>query len=69
MTEKVENRSKRRTSGASMEAGAMGYLVKGMSHGVLMEALRRVYAGRRFVPLPMTRSPASGSSESDLSGE
>ncbi len=50
----------------ALEAGAMGYLVKGMTHGVLMEALQRVHAGRRFVPRPITRSPASSGSESDL---
>ena len=31
----------------ALEAGAMGYLVKGMPHEVLVDALRKVHAGRR----------------------
>jgi DNA-binding NarL/FixJ family response regulator len=34
----------------ALEAGARGYLIKGMSHEVLVHALRRVHAGARFLP-------------------
>ena len=32
----------------ALEAGAMGYLIKGMPHEALMEALRKVHAGTQF---------------------
>jgi DNA-binding NarL/FixJ family response regulator len=51
----------------ALEAGAMGYLVKGMPHEVLMEAIKKAYAGRRFLPLPMTRVLASRLPDSELS--
>jgi DNA-binding NarL/FixJ family response regulator len=34
----------------ALQAGARGYLIKGMSHEVLVHALRRVHAGARFLP-------------------
>jgi DNA-binding NarL/FixJ family response regulator len=34
----------------ALQAGARGYLIKGMSHEVLMHALRRVHGGARFLP-------------------
>jgi DNA-binding NarL/FixJ family response regulator len=34
----------------ALEAGARGYLIKGMSHTALVHALRRVHAGHRFLP-------------------
>lgn len=34
----------------ALEAGAKGYLIKGMSHTILVEAIRRVHSGLRFVP-------------------
>jgi DNA-binding NarL/FixJ family response regulator len=51
----------------ALEAGAMGYLIKGMPHEVLMEALRKVHGGRKFLPLPVTRALASRTPDSDLS--
>jgi|SRR5271163_636591 len=48
-------------------AGAMGYLIKGMSHDSLVDALRRVQAGTRFLPPPIARSLAHRSPNSDLS--
>jgi DNA-binding NarL/FixJ family response regulator len=50
----------------ALEAGAMGYLVKGMPHEVLMEAIKKAYAGRRFLPLPITRALASRLPDSEL---
>jgi DNA-binding NarL/FixJ family response regulator len=34
----------------ALQAGARGYLIKGMSHEVLVHALRRVHGGARFLP-------------------
>jgi len=38
----------------SLEAGAMGYLVKGASHEVIFRALRRIQQGRMFLPEPVS---------------
>ena len=34
----------------ALEAGASGYLIKGMSHDVLLKALHQVHRGSRFLP-------------------
>src|ERR1700688_4741559 len=34
----------------ALEAGAGGYLIKGMSHDVLLKALHQVHRGSRFLP-------------------
>lgn len=51
----------------ALEAGARGYLIKGMPHDALADALRRVYAGRRFIPPSVSRTLASRTPDSDLS--
>lgn len=51
----------------ALEAGARGYLIKGMPHEALIDALRKVYAGGRFLPLPVTRALAARMPDSDLS--
>lgn len=51
----------------ALEAGAMGYLVKGMPHEVLIDAVRKVHAGRRFLPPPLTRALASRMPDGELS--
>ena len=51
----------------ALEAGAKGYLIKGMPHETLIEALRKVHAGGRFLPLPVTRALASRQPQSELS--
>jgi DNA-binding NarL/FixJ family response regulator len=51
----------------ALAAGAMGYLIKGMSHETLVDALRRVQAGIRFLPPPIARSLADRTPNSDLS--
>jgi DNA-binding NarL/FixJ family response regulator len=48
-------------------AGALGYIIKGMSHETLVDALRRVHAGTRFLPQPVARSLADRTPNSDLS--
>jgi DNA-binding NarL/FixJ family response regulator len=51
----------------ALQAGAMGYLIKGMSHDVLVRAIRRVYEGNRFLPPPVSQALSSRSSGSALS--
>jgi len=50
----------------ALAAGAQGYLVKGMSHEALVDALRRVHAGSRFLPPPVARSLAARTPNSEL---
>ena len=40
----------------ALDAGAQGYLIKGMPYESLTGALERVYAGGRFLPLPVKRT-------------
>ncbi len=51
----------------ALEAGARGYLIKGMPHEALIDALRKVHSGGRFVPPPVARALASRMPGSDLS--
>ena len=51
----------------ALEAGAQGYIIKGMPYDSLISALERVYAGGRFLPAPVKRALASRTPDSDLS--
>ena len=51
----------------ALEAGAKGYIIKGMPYQTLIEALLRVYGGGRFLPPPVARALASRMPDSDLS--
>lgn len=51
----------------ALEAGAQGYLVKGMSPEALIDALRRVHAGNRVLPPPIARSLEARAPNSELS--
>ena len=51
----------------AMAAGAAGYIIKAMSHDTLVDALRRVHAGTRFLPPPLAQSLAARTPNSDLS--
>ena len=51
----------------ALEAGARSYIIKGMPHDALVGALRRVQAGGRFLPPPITRALASRMPDSELS--
>jgi DNA-binding NarL/FixJ family response regulator len=51
----------------ALEAGARSYIVKGMPHEALVNAIRRVHAGGRFLPPPVTRTLSSRLPESSLS--
>lgn len=37
----------------ALKAGASSYLMKGMDHKVLLDAIRRVHCGEHFIPLPV----------------
>ena len=51
----------------ALEAGARSYIIKGMPHDALVSALRRVQAGGRFLPTPVSRALSSRLPNSDLS--
>jgi two-component system, NarL family, response regulator len=51
----------------ALEAGAQGYIIKGMPYQVLVEALQRVHSGRRFLPPTVAHALASRMPDSDLS--
>ena len=38
----------------ALEAGARGYLIKGLPHEALVKALYRVHGGQRFLPRPVS---------------
>jgi len=40
----------------ALQAGAQGYLIKGMPHDALVKALYRVHAGHRFLPQLVTQA-------------
>ena len=39
----------------ALEAGAAGYLIKGMSHEVLLKGLRQVHKGKQYVPTEVSQ--------------
>ncbi len=51
----------------ALQAGAMGYLIKGMPHESLLDAIRKVIRGNRFLPPPVTRALSMRSPDSELS--
>jgi DNA-binding NarL/FixJ family response regulator len=51
----------------ALEAGAQGYLIKGMPHDALVKALYRVHAGHRFLPPLVTEALSSRVPGSHLS--
>jgi DNA-binding NarL/FixJ family response regulator len=51
----------------ALEAGAQGYVIKGMPYQTLVDALHRVHQGGRFLPPPVARALASRMPDSDLS--
>jgi DNA-binding NarL/FixJ family response regulator len=51
----------------ALEAGAQGYVIKGMPYQTLVEALLRVHSGGRFLPPPVARALACRVPDSDLS--
>jgi DNA-binding NarL/FixJ family response regulator len=51
----------------AMEAGATGYLIKGMPQEMLVSAVKRVHSGGRYLPLPISQVLASRMPDSTLS--
>lgn len=51
----------------ALEAGARGYIIKGMPYQTLIDALIRVHTGGRFLPSPVTKALESRTPNSDLS--
>jgi len=51
----------------ALKAGAQAYLLKGMSDTELLDAIRNVHAGLRYLPQPVLESLASRPPKSDLS--
>jgi DNA-binding NarL/FixJ family response regulator len=51
----------------AMEAGAKGYLVKGISPEVLIASIRKVHAGGVYIPAPVSRSLATRTADTCLS--
>ena len=51
----------------ALDAGARGYLIKGMPHDALVKALYRVHAGQRFLPQVVTEALSSRIPGSHLS--
>jgi two-component system, NarL family, response regulator len=52
----------------ALEAGASGYLIKGMPRQLLLDALRRIYRGERFLPHEVTEALAARKPEAELTG-
>ncbi len=46
----------------ALEAGAQGYVIKGMPYQTLVDALQKVHSGGRFLPPPVARALASRAS-------
>lgn len=51
----------------AMEAGASGYLIKDMPQEILFDAVKRVHAGGRYLPSPVSQTLASRVPDSSLS--
>jgi DNA-binding NarL/FixJ family response regulator len=51
----------------ALEAGASGYLIKGMSHDILLKALNHVHRGGRYLPHAITEALQSRAPSSHLS--
>ena len=51
----------------ALEAGAQGYIIKGMPYQTLIDALLKVHSGGHFLPPPVARALESRVPDSDLS--
>lgn len=51
----------------ALEAGAKAYIIKGMPHEALIDAIHRVCTGQRFLPMTVTKTLAARIPGSDLS--
>ncbi len=51
----------------ALQAGARGYIIKGMSHNVLLNAIHRVHMGEMYLPREVSRTLARRTPSSELS--
>jgi len=51
----------------ALQAGAHGYIIKGMPHDLLADAIKRVHAGGRYLPQVVKETLANRTPNSDLS--
>jgi len=51
----------------ALQAGARGYIIKGLPHDLLSDAIRRVHAGGRYLPQVVKQALANRTPSSDLS--
>jgi DNA-binding NarL/FixJ family response regulator len=51
----------------ALQAGARGYIIKGLPHDMLTDAIKRVHAGGRYLPQVVKETLASRTPSSDLS--
>lgn len=51
----------------ALESGAQGYIIKGMPHETLIQALKRVHAGGCYLPPPVARALQSRTPDASLS--
>jgi len=50
----------------ALAAGASGYIVKGMDHSILIEAVRKVHRGGHYIPRPIAKTLDLRHPDSDL---
>ncbi len=50
----------------ALAAGAQGYLLKGSSHQLMLDAIRRVHRGGSYLPAPVKRTLSTRTPDSDL---
>ena len=50
----------------ALKAGAEGYVIKGMPHEILLNAIRSVYRGQQFLPPPVATALAGRNLKLDL---
>jgi DNA-binding NarL/FixJ family response regulator len=51
----------------ALQAGARGYIIKGLPHQLLADAIKRVHAGGRYLPRVVKETLANRTPSSDLS--
>ena len=51
----------------ALQAGARGYIIKGLPHDLLTNAIKRVHAGGRYLPQVVKQTLANRTPSSDLS--
>lgn len=52
----------------ALVAGAQGYLLKGSSHTLMLDAIRRIHRGGSYLPAPVKQTLNTRTPDSDLTG-